>query len=152
LSIAAASACLAAQGAQAIVCAGPVPCGCTVGVAGVPFGIYDPLSSVPLDSVGLIQMSCNGGGGPSAMVTIELAAGNSGNVANRMLKAGNIALRYNLYLDAGHTRVWGEDAASALVTPFPTSQQQYTIYGRVPPRQNVGPGTYRDSIMVTVQY
>ena len=143
---------LAPDEAQAIVCAGPVPCGCTVSASTIPFGTYDPLSSVPLDSVGSINMTCSGSASAAATVTIELNAGSSGNIADRQLKAGARALHYNLYLDPARTRVWGNDGASSLMTPFATGLKTYTIYGRVAPLQRAGVGAYRDSITVTIVY
>lgn len=132
---------------------------CTVSATGVSFGLYDPRSSSPRDSTATVNVGCTGLVGLTIAVnySISLSAGN-GSVTSRYMSSGMGQLRYQLYGDAARTSVWGDGTGpTAVVTgswliglfvPY----QSYTIYGRIPPNQHVAPGTYTDTILVTVVY
>jgi spore coat protein U domain-containing protein, fimbrial subunit CupE1/2/3/6 len=68
-------------------------------------------------------------------------------------------LSYQLYADPAHTVIWGNGTAGGRVmtyaAPLPhgrTSTQRFTVFGRIPPGQNVPVGTYRDSVVVVLTY
>ena len=92
--------------------------------------------------------------------TIALNKGGGSSINNRSLAFGANTLNYNLYIDNTYTTVWGDGTTGTLVaggllldalglTPGVT----FTVYGRIPGRQlTVPPGTYTDSLTVTVTY
>jgi spore coat protein U-like protein len=126
---------------------------CTVNASSaISFGVYDPLAATPLDIVGTIFYDCPPGFG----VEIELGAGRSGTFTTRAMSNGADQLRYNLYLDAQRTRIWGDGTGSSGVGPGQTvkSGTQITAYvfGRMPPLQEVAVGTYQDAVVVTVNF
>jgi spore coat protein U-like protein len=148
-ALAAAGFLLAAHSARAVG-------GCSFVVAtGVSFGNYDALVATPLDQTGSITFNCD------LLflqtLTIDLSHGNSGTYAFReMRKSGGMSLRYNLYLDAARTQIWGDGTGgSAHFGPFlPTLNFNHTVtmYGRVPARQASPVGAYTDTITVTINY
>ena len=128
---------------------------CTATATSVAFGTYTPLQATVLASAGTITISCTGVTGRNT-VTIDLSQGASGVYTTRTLKAGTATLSYNLYQDAANTEIWGNGTggstqASATIrrrTPSAT----LTVYGSVLARQDPAPGTYGDTITVSVNY
>lgn len=134
---------------------------CSGANVAVAFGAYEAFSPVPLDAQGSLVVTCARDGGQGNM-TISVAIGasqTSGSTANRQL-AGPAPdrLNYNLYRDAARTSVWGETAGSdtvtqALVVPNKSSASAtFTIFGRLFVAQDVRPGFYSDSLLITVNY
>jgi len=136
---------------------GLAPAGaCTITSPGVGFGAYDPQSAANDDSAGTVSVDCH----PSVSSPIvALSAGQSGTFAGRTMTSGSYTLTYNLYSDSGRTIVWGDGTSgTATVTLTGGSVSggvrrfSRTIYGRVPGSQNVGAGSYGDTITLTVTF
>jgi spore coat protein U-like protein len=134
---------------------------CTVGATGVAFGTYNPLSPVGDSAVGSWTVTCNALGSGSATVagTLTLSAGSSGSYAARTMKSGTHALQYNIYASAGHSQVIGDGSAgtfalsdSGTVTAGQVYQITGSMYGFMPPSQDIAAGSYTDTIVVTVTY
>ncbi len=75
------------------------------------------------------------------------------------MKFGTNALQYNIYLTPSHTQVIGDGSAgtyapsdSGTVTAGQVYQVTGNMYGYLPPSQDVAPGSYADTIVVTVTY
>lgn len=138
---------------------------CSVSATGVAFGVYDPFAASPDDSVGTIAVTCRHVPPTRAErinYTVTLSAGGSGAYSQRRLSAGATLLGYNLYADGGRSQVWA-DGNSATVTITGsmvvgpgvgngTRTATHTIYGRIPALQDVAPGSYTDSIVVTLAF
>jgi spore coat protein U-like protein len=80
---------------------------------------------------------------------------NGGSVTTRQMKGGptNQLINYSLSSDAARTVNWGQTIGTDTVAGTGNgSQQAYTVYGRVPPQTTPSPGTYTDTITVTVTY
>ena len=129
---------------------------CTISATGVPFGSYDPSSGTADDGTGTISLDCQ----PSVQSpVIALGAGGAGSFAPRQMASGAYLLGYNLYTTAARNVVWG-DGASGTVTltlgggtvTAGTRHFSQTVYGRITALQNVGAGTYGDTIIVTVTF
>lgn len=125
---------------------------CTIAASGVDFGIYDTLDAVPDDATGSVTYSCTKGGGA---VVISIDRGSSGSF-DRSMSGGADRLSYNLYLDVGHTRIWGDGSSgtATLEDKVPANGKPITetVYGRVFPRQSVASGRYTDALVVTMQF
>lgn len=130
---------------------------------GFAFGSYDILSARPADSQATLTVSCERNGGPAGVtLTVGLDQGNHGSSvsARRMRHAGGRPdfLRYGLYRDAARTSVWGSSDrvdtmdAVLMVPDRGTASVQFTIFGRIPPRQDVHIGSYGDAVRVTILY
>ncbi len=129
---------------------------CTVSGSSLNFGsAIDPLSvSTPLDATSTLTVTCSN----TTPYTVSLSAGaNAGgatNFANRTMKSGADTLAYQLYLDSGRSTVWGDGtaASSAKNGTGTGSVQSHTVYGRLPSLANVVPGSYTDTVTVTISY
>lgn len=120
--------------------------GCSIENGSLDFGDYTAGQTKDLDGKGTIRVrNCPG------TVTIELDGGSSGKVNDRTLVNGSERLRYQLYQDPARTRVWGtgSDAASMQLLQADATVE---VFGRIPGGQSVGPGTYTDSVTVTMQF
>ena len=132
---------------------------CDVTATSVPFGTYDPTSPSPLDATGTITVSCSVAlVGLLASWTLALSPGNSATYSPRRLSNGAATLQYNIFTTAAHSTVWGNGSGSTSVLSdsrlllVGNNSAQYTVYGRISPRQDVRAGSYSDSIVVTINY
>ena len=110
----------------------------------------------PLASTGTVTVQCLLVLGPST-ATVQLSAGASGNFVIRTLTSGTNTLNYNLYLNAAHTQVWGDGSGGSLISTLTLpagflSTVTATVYGAVNALQDPAPGSYGDTITVTVNY
>ena len=148
--------CLSA--ALAVVCPSPARAvigSCTVSTVGVAFGVYAPLQAGPLDANGTINIACTGVTGRNT-VTIDLSTGASNSYVNRTMSTGTATLSYNLYYDAAHSQVWGNGTGGSVegstVIRRRAPSASLPVYGSVAAGQDPAPGSYADSITVTVNY
>jgi len=131
---------------------------CTASAVGVVFGNYNPAQATPLDANGSVTVNCGSAlvFGPST-VTIALNAGASGSTfAARRMTSGVNLLAYNLYTNGGYSAVWGDGSAgtSTVTGTLNFGNQIFTatVYGQIPAAQDPAPGSYIDTITVTVNY
>jgi spore coat protein U-like protein len=145
----AALAALAAPAARAAVTS------CTVTATSLAFGTYTPLQTTALISTNTIAVACTGITGNNA-IFIQLSTGMSGNYGTRTLVSGTATLSYNLYANAADSFIWGNgtgvsyEVETFITAGAPTAT--LTVYGAVASGQDPAPGTYSDSITVTVNY
>jgi len=120
---------------------------CTItGANGPIFGVYDVNSTLSVDAAGSINYSCTG----SAKPEVRLSSGAGGSFFPRAMVGASSRLRYNLYLDAGRSQVWGEGSGGTHTYQGPAgNSRSVPVFGRIPPLQDVAPGTYSDTIVVT---
>jgi spore coat protein U-like protein len=130
---------------------------CNVTATGVNFGPYDAASYVPGDSTGSVTVSCDRN--PPTDVTVTIGpSGNSGAFNPRSMRQTTRTdrLNYNLYTDASRNVVWGDGTAgTAAVTLRKVNRNRpvtATIYARTPSGQDVTPGIYVDTLVVTILY
>jgi spore coat protein U-like protein len=126
---------------------------CVVTAGTVAFGAYDPVgvnAATPLDQTGTFTVACT----KNTAYTIALGTGNYASGTNRRMSSGGGSpdyLTYELYLDSARTTVWnstntsGGSASNVFAIPL-------TVYGRVTAGQNVGAGSYTDSVVSTVNF
>ena len=135
---------------------------CSVSATGPAFGIYNPFATTPDEQNGTVNATCTllSGNAATVNITDSFSTGSSGNYTNRTLLSGANALDYNLYYDAGYTEIRGNGTGGSqtggatlnLTSANPTQTATGTIYGRIPAGQNVAPGTYTDTIVVTITF
>ena len=130
-----------------------VTANCTVSSSAVAFGNVNPLSGSDVDASGGITVTCTNG--TAWVASAGLGAGTGATFASRKMTAGANLLNYSLYTDAGRTSVWGDGTGSTATFSNTGSglAQAVTVYGRVPSGQStVPPGSYADTVSVTVTY
>jgi spore coat protein U-like protein len=124
-----------------------LPATCTVSAANLNFGTY---SLLQLDGTSTISSTCTS----TAPYNIGLGAGTSAGatVSNRaMTGPGGALLLYMLFQDAARTTNWGNTVGTDTVAATGTgAAQTFTVFGRIPSGQPAGPGSYLDTITVTL--
>ncbi len=129
---------------------------CTVAGTALNFGSsIDPLAAAtPLDATSTLNVQCTNTTPYTVALNAGANAGGASNFTTRTMKSGTRSLGYQLYLDAGRSSVWGDGTAtSSTVAGTGTgSAQSLTIYGRLPSLANVVPGSYTDTVTVTISY
>jgi len=134
--------------------AAPAPGSCAFdSTVGVNFGAYDVFNPAPTDSSGSLTYTCTS---LLSTITIDLSKGGSSDYIPRRMSKGGDSMSYNLYRDASRLTVWGDGTGGTSrygpVTPPLGSPVTVTIYGRIPPLQNVRAGTYTDTITATLNF
>ncbi|WP_416761691.1 spore coat U domain-containing protein [Roseateles sp. So40a] len=129
---------------------------CTVSGSALNFGsAIDPLAAgVPLDATSALTVTCSNTTPYAVSLNAGTNAGGASNFTARTMKSGANTLGYQLYLDSGRTTVFG-DGTSSSSTKSGTgtgSSQTVNVYGRVPSLSGVVPGTYTDTVTVTITY
>lgn len=122
---------------------------CTLDATSLGFGTINPLTAVDHESTSDISVTCP----ESTTYSLALSAG-AGSFEQRLMEDGGQSLEYNLYTDSAHTQIWG-DGSGISVTVSGTadsSGQTHTVYGLLPHQNQAVPGTYGDSITVTLTY
>lgn len=112
------------------------------------FGTHGVLSS-NVDSTSTISVTCT----TNAPYDIGLDGGTSGNVNARTMVNGGDDVGYQLYQEAARTTIWGDTVGTDTLASTGTgSEQQFTVYGRVPAQTTPPAATYNDTVTVTVTY
>lgn len=122
---------------------------CSMSITGVSFGYYDVFSAVNSESIGTISVSCD----TKSAFAITASTGVSGNYAVRNMIHNSSLLTYNLYTNAGMTRVFGDGTANTDFFSVNNSRgRSFTVYGRMPAQQNVYAGIYVDNLIVSLYF
>ena len=124
---------------------------CTVNSAAtLNFGTQGVLTT-NVDQTSTIQVTCTNT--TPYNIGLNVGTGAGATVASRKMTSGGNTVNYTLYSNAGRTTVWGNTVGTDTVAATGNgSGQNYTVYGRVPPQAAPAPGTYTDTITVTVTY
>jgi len=113
---------------------------CTTSSSGVVFGSYNVFETTSNDSVGIITVNCS----IETPYTLKLSEGYGGFNERRLINGDNYLI-YNLYTDTARNLIWGDEISGKTTA-------EYSIYGRIPARQNVSVGSYNDTIIITLEY
>ena len=123
---------------------------CSVTATNMDFGSNGFLTTAK-DATSSISLRCT----INQPFTVGLNGGNASasNPTQRKMSKGAEQITYGLYRDAGRTQPWGStiNTDTAAGTGSGTSQS-LTVYGRVPAQATPSPGTYSDTVVVTVTY
>ena len=124
---------------------------CTINSAStLNFGNQGILST-NVDQTSTIQVTCTNS--TPYNIGLDAGTGTGATVATRKLTSGGATVNYSLYSDSGRTTVWGNTIGTNTVTGTGNGAgQNYTVYGRIPSQTTPAPGTYTDTITVTVTY
>lgn len=139
---------------------------CSISTPGANFGTYDLLGSVADDTTAAITVTCSYvAPGGNTTVNYTIAAGNGlygTSATTRKLGAGTARLGYNVYRDSARSQVLGTGTAGTVVATGSltvgtgsgnsTRTATHTFYARSPAAQDVGAGTYLDSLVLTLTY
>lgn len=125
-----------------------VPANCTVSATPIAFPSTSLIVS-NVDATASISTTCT----KSTVYTVGLSNGGTGTgpTARKMTK-GSDSITYGLYLDAARSQPWSMAAGNMGSGTGTGVAQALTVYGRVPSGQTPPPGTYNDTVIVTVSY
>jgi spore coat protein U-like protein len=135
---------------------------CTAKATTVAFGsINGSIATGTAQSTGTVSIFCDGNGNNQDL-SVSLSTG-QGNFLRRQMTNGRNGrsgvLFYNLYLDAAHTRVWGDGTGASqqanLVFDFrpdDTIEIDEPVFGLIPRQVAPSSGAYADVIVVTLTF
>lgn len=133
-------------------------CSCTVTAHPISFGSFAPLSNTNLDIASSIDVSCTGITTSLDSLEVKMNAGSSGSFAARRMQSGANLLPYNIYKDPARSMIWGNGTGgyTGLVVTNTLSllswNSSVNVYGRIPAAPTSRPGSYVDTILVTVEW
>lgn len=123
---------------------------CSVSASNLDFGTIGLLTS-NVDATSGITAQC--ANGAPYNIGLDAGTGPGATVATREMTQGTNTLNYSLYSDPGRRTVWGNTIGVNTVIGTGTGTvQAYTVYGRIPPQTVPGPGSYSDTIVVTLTF
>ena len=124
---------------------------CTINSAStLNFGTQGVLSA-NVDQTSTISVTCTNT--TPYNIGLDAGTGAGATVAVRKLTSGGATVNYTLYSDTGRTTVWGNTVSTDTVSGTGNgAAQSLTVYGRVAAQTTPAPGTYTDTITVTVTY
>lgn len=125
---------------------------CTINSAStLNFGNSVGVLSANVDQTSTLSVTCSN----TTPYNIGFDAGTASGatVTTRKMTSGANTVSYALYSDTGRTTNWGNTVGTDTVAATGNgAAQSYTVYGRVPTQTTPAPGTYTDTITVTVTY
>jgi spore coat protein U-like protein len=127
---------------------------CNLTVFELSFGEYDVFDVNRTRAVTRILVNCQGGLGKIAS-RVELSAGSSQDFIRRTQLSGSHALTYNIYADQALTQIAGDGSSGTTVLhlePSGGAEQKVDLYGAIDPRQFAPPGSYFDTVYVTLVF
>jgi spore coat protein U-like protein len=126
-----------------------VQANCTVSAAPLTFGTY---SGTQLSATSTISTTCTN----TTAYNVGLSAGTATGATvttRKMTGPSSSVLSYKLSSDSGNTINWGNTIGTNTVSRTGTGAvQSLTVYGQVSAGQYVAPGSYSDTITVTLTY
>lgn len=127
---------------------------CTITTTPLAFGTYDPVVAnvtTPLDAAATVTIACTMG----TPATIGLDTGSNALATQRRLTNSSSAyMNYQIFLDSGHSNVWGNETTTQLDAGTAPSKEPraFPVYGRIPAGQDVPVGPFSDSVVATVNF
>jgi spore coat protein U-like protein len=121
---------------------------CIVSATALAFGNYTGAVNTNTSTV---TVTCTNSTTYTVGLGVGLATGAT--VTTRQMQNGAVLLNYGLYSNGTWTTNWGNTLATNWVTGTGNgAAQNITVYGQIPAGQYVTPGSYADTISVTVTY
>jgi spore coat protein U-like protein len=122
---------------------------CTVSATNLAFGNYTGAVNTSTSTV-----SVNCGSGTPYTVGLNAGLATGATVTNRsMTGPGSTLLHYSLFSNSGHTTNWGNTSGTNWVNGTGSgAAQPLSVYGQILAAQYVTPGSYTDTITVSVTY
>lgn len=126
---------------------------CDVDSAALTFSLYDPSSTSPTDGVGTVDLHCSN---PLAAtpngVSVALSISPT---SDRKMRGNGHTLNYGIYSNAARSANWGDGSAAPMLSTGALQANEskslhFTLYGRIPPLQNIAAGNYSDSLLITL--
>lgn len=139
----------AATSTSTMAVSATVPAQCSVTASALAFGSY---AASATDATASISVTCTNG--TTYTVALDAGTGAGATTSARLMSGPSGAtLSYNLYRDAARSLTWGNTIGTDVQSGTGNgTAQALTVYGRIPAAQYPIPGTYTDTVTVTVTY
>lgn len=157
-----AAACLSISAARAgsstssLQVTATVTSACVVSGSTLNFGVgIDPLGgATPIDATAVLSVQCTNTTPYTVTLDAGAHAGGASQFLQRSMRSGGNSLAYQLYLDAARTTLWGDGTGSTATSAGigSGSSQSLTVYGRISSLGASVPGTYTDTVTITITY
>lgn len=122
---------------------------CSLSTTSVTFVTGSSLAA-NADAAGAVNVTCTSGA--SYTVTMDGGANGGTSAITRQMKLNTGLITYGLYQNSGRTTGWYNDAAGSVGGTGTGSMQSIPVYGRVFAQPTPAPGTYSDTVVVTLTY
>jgi spore coat protein U-like protein len=136
----------------ALLAAATAEAACTISTTPVAFGTYNVFSGSANDATGQITYRCTAPRPP--LVQIQLDKGGAPTFTPRQMRRSGEILSYNLYLDSTRSTIWGDGTggSQAYTRANPPLNQNInvSVFGRIPPGQDVSAGNYTATVTATI--
>ncbi|WP_410254138.1 Csu type fimbrial protein [Paracoccus aminovorans] len=114
------------------------------------FGNAGVLTS-DVDATATLQVACTNS--TPYDIGLDEGTGSGATITTRQMTAAGATIGYQLFRDSGRTTNWGDTVGTDTLASTGTgSAQAFTVYGRVLAQTTPAPGTYTDTVTVTVTY
>jgi spore coat protein U-like protein len=127
---------------------------CRLVVPPLSFGTYDPLvahATAPADALTVLSLTCTRN--TAATVSFDFGIHTFGGEDRGLGGNGQDRLHYQIYRDSARSLVWSKGGDAIRTISRGVSQpDQLTVFGRIPPRQEVEPGAYLDVLTAMVDF
>jgi spore coat protein U-like protein len=127
---------------------------CRLIVPPLAFGTYDPLAAnaaQPADASAVVSVTCTRNTTAALSFDFGLHAASTSN--RGMTGPGPETLQYQIYRDSARSQLWGSGGdAMQLLSKGIAQPQQFTVFGRIPPQQEIEPGAYSDVLTAAVDF
>jgi spore coat protein U-like protein len=116
------------------------------------FGSYNPAGGTATTGAGTFTLQCTNGASPTVLMSqgANPGTGSTDTTPVRQMANGSFMLTYQLYSDSARSLVWNN--VTGVSEPSNGTLQTVNIYGSIPAGQNVGAGSYTDTVVVNVNY
>ena len=132
---------------------------CNISTTTMNFGSNAPTIASNIDSTATITAQCTN----STPYSIGLSNGTNASGSQNRMRLGATAnfLNYHLYTDSARSHVWATTTSTTSCTGGAStcvlgtgtgSNQNTTVYGRVPPQTALAAGSFTDTVVVTITF
>lgn len=121
---------------------------CALSGGTLAFGTYVSGQTTNLDVQGSINyVNC-----PAGVLTFELDNGVNASGGQRRMKSGSNYLNYQIFKTSARNSNWGTGTDAVQVQVLQAGNGTVAVYGRIPAGQSVPPGSYTDTVTITLTF
>jgi spore coat protein U-like protein len=121
---------------------------CALSGGTLAFGNYVSGQTTNLDVQGSINyVNC-----PVGTLIFELDNGANANGSQRRMKSGSNYLNYQIFKTSARNSNWGTGADAVQIQVLQAGSGSVAVYGRIPAGQTVPPGSYSDTVTITLTF
>jgi spore coat protein U-like protein len=121
---------------------------CEVSAMDIDFGAQG-IVTTNVDATGQVSVTCTNGTPYTVALDGGLAAAP---LTARKMSKGAETITYGIYQDAGRSQPWGDTGGTTASGNGTGAARNLVTYGRVPPQTTPSPGSYTDTVVMTVAY